>query len=209
MNRIIAIDGTCASGKSALAKGLSRALGLPYLNTGALYRNVALFLHKSGLDYNDKQVVLDNLKNVSFDDLENLELSGEVVGAITSQIAVIPELRQFLLKFQVDFSKNDGGAILDGRDIGTVVCPHARYKFFVIADAEVRAERRYNEMKGKGVAVDYNEILEKIKMRDKNDFQRAVSPLKKADDAIEIDTTRMNQKKVLEHALEFIDYKNE
>ncbi|MDR0571339.1 MAG: (d)CMP kinase [Rickettsiales bacterium] len=204
MNRIIAIDGTCASGKSALAKGLSRTLDLPYLNTGALYRNIALFLYKNRLDHDDKQVVLDNLKNVSFDDLENPELSGEVVGAITSQIAVIPELRQFLLKFQIDFSKNEKGAILDGRDIGTVICPNARYKFFVIADINVRAERRYNEMKNRGIAADYDEILEKIRIRDKNDFERAVAPLKKADDAIEIDTTKMNQKKALEYALEFI-----
>jgi cytidylate kinase len=207
-NKIIAIDGTSASGKGTLAKNLAKKLNLPYLNTGGLYRGIALFLHKNNLDYNDREIVLKNMQKADFSDLDNPELYNEVVGAVTSKIAIIPELREFLLKFQVDFAKQDGGAILDGRDIGTVIAPEARYKFFVVATAEVRAMRRYNEMLAKGVEVDYNDILEKIRQRDKNDFERVVSPLKKADEAIEVDTTNMNPDEVLNYVLKFIDYKN-
>jgi cytidylate kinase len=205
MNKVIAIDGTSASGKGTLARKLAEALGLPYLNTGGLYRAVALFLYRNNLDYNDPKVVLANMAKADFSDLENPELHNETVGAITSKIAAIPELRKFLFDIQVDFSRQDGGAVLDGRDIGTVICPKARYKFFVIADAEVRAMRRYKEMLEKGVDADYNDILEKIKQRDKNDFERAVAPLRKADDAVEVDTTHLNPKEVLDYVLGFID----
>jgi cytidylate kinase len=207
-NRIIAIDGTSASGKGTLAKKLAKKLNLPYLNTGGLYRGIALFLCKNNLDYNDKEIVLKNMQKADFSDLENPELYNETVGAITSKIAIIPELREFLLKFQVDFARQDGGAILDGRDIGTVIAPEARYKFFVIATAEVRATRRYNEMLAKGVEANYDDILEKIKQRDRNDFERAVSPLKKADDAVEVDTTNMTPSEVLNYVLKFINYEN-
>jgi cytidylate kinase len=205
MNRVIAIDGTCASGKGLLSKNLSKKLGLPYLNTGALYRNVALFLYKNNLNYENKEIVIENLGRVNFDDLENRELSDENVGNIASKVSVIPEVRDFLYKFQVDFSLNRDGAILDGRDIGTVICPKAKHKFFVNAAVEVRAERRYKEMIKNGLRVNYEEILEKIKQRDRNDFERKVAPLKKAEDAIEIDTTNMTPGEVLDFALKHIN----
>jgi cytidylate kinase len=205
MDRVIAIDGTSASGKGTLAKKLAKKFGLPYLNTGGLYRGIALFLHKNNLDHRDRDVVVANMSKADFSNLENPELYNEAVGAMTSEIAVIPELREFLFKLQVDFAKQDGGAVLDGRDIGTVICPKARYKFFVVADVDVRVKRRYNEMLGKGVNANYDDILWKIKQRDKNDFERAVSPLRKAEDAIEIDTTHRTPKEVLDYALGFID----
>jgi cytidylate kinase len=205
VEKVIAIDGTSASGKGTLAKKLAKKFGLPYLNTGGLYRAIALFLYKNNLDYNNKEVVLANMNKADFGDLDNPELFDETVGGITSKIAVIPELRNFLFDLQVNFSKQEGGAILDGRDIGTVICPNAKYKFFVVADAEVRATRRYREMLGKGINADYNDILEKIKQRDKNDFERAVAPLRKASDAVEVDTSNLTPKEVLDYVLKFID----
>ncbi|MDR2760700.1 MAG: (d)CMP kinase [Rickettsiales bacterium] len=205
MNRIIAIDGTCASGKGLLSKNLSGKLGLPHLNTGALYRNIALFLYKNGFDCENRETVIANLGRISFDDLENLELFGENVGNIASKISAIPEVRDFLYKFQKDFSSNKSGAILDGRDIGTVICPEAGHKFFVNAAVEIRAERRYREMIKNGLKTSYDEVLEKIKQRDQSDYERKTAPLKKAKDAIEIDTTRMTPGEVLNFALEHIN----
>ena len=204
-NKIIAIDGTTASGKGTLAKRLADYFDLPYLNTGLLYRSVAYYFYKNNLDYSDKNFVVENLNKISFDNLDNQELSLEPVGSIASKVAPIPEVRKFLFNFQVDFSKNEKGAVLDGRDIGTVICPQASYKFFVIADTKVRAERRYKEMIEKGFDADYDAILKKIVERDKNDFERKESPLKKADDAIEIDTSNLTREGVFLEALKHID----
>ena len=204
-NKIIAIDGTTASGKGTLAKRLADHFDLPYLNTGLLYRSVAYYFYKNNLDYSDNSFVIENLSKISFDDLDNPELSLESVGSIASKVAVIPEVRKFLFNFQVDFSKNEKGAVLDGRDIGTVICPQASYKFFVIADAKIRAERRYKEMIEKGFSADYDVILKKIVERDKNDFERKESPLKKAEDAIEIDTSNLTREGVFLEALKYID----
>lgn len=208
MNKIIAIDGPTASGKGTLAKKLAKHFNLPYLNTGGLYRSVALYMVKNNLDYNDKNVVLRNLENINFSDLDNPELYVEEIGSVAGKIAAIDEVREFLLKFQQDFAQQEEGAILDGRDIGTVICPEASYKFYITASVEERARRRYEEMKNLKKNVDYKEILFKLQERDKRDIERANSPLKKAEDAVEIDTTHLSIEEALEKVLSFINIKN-
>ena len=207
MNKIIAIDGPTASGKGTLAKKLAKHFGLPYLNTGGLYRSVALKMMRDGNpNFSDKNEVIDILKYIDFSDLENPDLYTEDVGNVASKISVIQEVRDFLFQYQRDFAYQMGGSVLDGRDIGTVICPDASFKFFIVADVEERAKRRYKEMLEKGFKVDYNEILSKLLARDKSDRERASSPLKKADDAIEVDTTKMNKDQVFEYVLSFIKF---
>ncbi|MDR1425648.1 MAG: (d)CMP kinase [Rickettsiales bacterium] len=208
MNKIIVIDGPVAAGKGTLAKKIAAFFGMPYLNTGALYRAVGLYMLKNctAEDITDEDKVLSMARMIDFSNLDNPDLYLEEVGAIASKVAAGQKLRSFLAKMQVDFAHQDGGAVLDGRDIGTVICPEASYKFFVTASVEERAKRRYKEMILKNESVDYNEILSSIKERDKRDSERAKSPLKKAEDAIEIDTTNMGIDEVFAHVLSFIKF---
>lgn len=207
MNKIIAIDGPTASGKGTLAKKISQHFNLPYLNTGGLYRAVALKIIKdNNADFKDKSEVIKILGLVDFSNLDNPELYLEDVGTVASKVSVIQEARDFLFKYQYDFAHQDGGAVLDGRDIGTVICPDASFKFFIEASVEERAKRRYEEMINKGSKVDYNEILTKLINRDKSDRERINSPLKKADDAIEVDTTNMSIDEVFKYTLSFIKF---
>lgn len=149
MNKIIAIDGPTASGKGTLAKRIAEHFNLPYLNTGGLYRAVALYMVDNNLDYDNKESVINILDKVDFSNLENPNLYVEEIGGIAGKIASINEVRQFLLKFQRNFAYQDIGAVLDGRDIGTVICPDAKYKFYITASLEERAKRRFEEMKSK------------------------------------------------------------
>lgn len=200
MNRIIAIDGPTASGKGTLAKKIAKHFNLPYLNTGGLYRSIGLFLFKNNIDDYSKETVVSLLNRVDFSDLDNEELYVENIGAIASKIAAIPEVRQYLFDMQRKFALQPSGAVLDGRDIGTVICPEASFKFYVTASVEERANRRFKEMVSKGKDVSYETILNKLVERDKSDRSRKNAPLQKADDAIEIDTTNMSK----EEAFEFV-----
>ena len=202
MSLVIAVDGPTASGKGTVAKKIATYLNIPYLNTGGLYRAVALYLVKNNITDYSKNKVISILNNVDFNDLDNPELYVENIGYIASKIAPIQEVRDYLLKFQRDFTKK--GGVLDGRDIGTVICPNADYKFYINATVEERARRRYKEMVEKGKDVKYEDILEKLKERDRNDMERKNAPLKKADDAIEIDTTNMNKEEVFNKIISFL-----
>ena len=202
MSLVIAVDGPTASGKGTVAKKIATYLNIPYLNTGGLYRAVALYLVKNNITDYSKNKVISILNNVDFNDLDNPELYVENIGYIASKIAPIQEVRDYLLKFQRDFAKK--GGVLDGRDIGTVICPNADYKFYINATVEERARRRYKEMVEKGKDVKYEDILEKLKERDRNDMERKNAPLKKADDAIEIDTTNMNKEEVFNKVISFL-----
>ncbi len=184
---IIAIDGPSASGKGTLAKKVAAHFKLPYLNTGALYRLIALRVMQQKIDPNNFAAHISNLvKNIKEADLEPEELFSEKVGAVASIIAKNSELRAALFNFQKDFvtkGKNlQGGAVLDGRDTTTIICPDADYKFFVTADVEIRARRRFNQLQ-----TNFEEILAQLKKRDENDFSRTDAPLKIAPDAIVID----------------------
>ena len=163
-DKVIAVDGFSASGKGSLCTSLSKILKLPYLNTGALYRAIGLRLKQSNFnDFDNIEKLLEIAKGIDFSKLNSPELFTEEIGSWASKVAKIQEIRNFLLDFQKEFCNRKDGAILDGRDIGTTICPDAKYKFFITASAEERAKRRYEEMIEKGIKSDYEIILQKIK----------------------------------------------
>lgn len=184
---IIAVDGLTASGKGTLAKALAAHFGLPFLDTGLLYRAVG---RQVQLNQGNPDNSADALAGCSFPDylLRDAALRTEEVGGLASRVSVHPQVRAALNKRQVDFANQPGGALLDGRDIGTVIAPHADVKLFVTAPAEVRAERRYDEMQRHGIEVRFTDILADIHARDERDMGRADAPLKPAQDALLLDT---------------------
>lgn len=200
-NLVIAIDGPSASGKGTLAKRIAAYFGLPYLNTGALYRLVAWRVMERKIDPSDFENEIGNLvKNISESDLEPEELFSEKVGAVASIIAKNIKLRAALFDFQRDFAKSEKGAVLDGRDTTTVICPDADYKFFVTADVEIRARRRHNQLQ----EVTYEEILAQLKRRDENDFNRTDAPLTIAADAVVIDNGNLSIEEGFQRILQII-----
>ena len=184
---IIAVDGPTASGKGTMSKALAAHYDLPFLDTGLLYRAVGQQLALNG---GNADVAADALAACAFPDslLGDPVLRNEEVGGLASRVSVHPAVRAALNQRQVDFANQAGGAVLDGRDIGTVIAPHADVKLFVTASAEVRAHRRYEEMLSRGLDVDFDNILADIRQRDERDANRAEAPLKPADDAILLDT---------------------
>ncbi len=184
---IIAVDGPTASGKGMLAKALAAHFGLPFLDTGLLYRAVGrqVQLHNGNPDD-----PADALAGCDFPDsiLDDAALRTEEVGGLASRVSLHPQVRAALNKRQVDFANQPSGALLDGRDIGTVIAPHADVKLFVTAPAEVRAQRRYDEMQRHGIDVRFADILADIHARDARDMGRADAPLKPAQDALLLDT---------------------
>ncbi len=193
---IIAIDGPAASGKGTLARRLASHMGLAVMDTGKLYRATALKALASGGDPSDPQVAEKAAKSVRPEDLENPHLRDEAVAEAASQVAAIPGVRAALLAFQRDFAHHppEGfkGAVLDGRDIGTVVCPDADVKFFVTASAEARALRRFKELQESGTKAIYQRVLQDIEQRDARDRERLTAPLRRAEDALELDTTALD-----------------
>ncbi len=202
---IVAIDGPSASGKGTLARGLAKALGFAYLDSGSLYRAVAAKLLAAGFDPNDAAVAEQVARAISPDDLERPDLRSEAVAQAASRVAALPPVRAALLAFQRDFAKRPpgatGGAVLDGRDIGTVVCPEAEVKLFVTASAEERARRRSKELIEKGESGIYARVLKEMRERDDRDTARSHAPLVAAADAVEIDTTDKDANAVLAIAL--------
>jgi cytidylate kinase len=184
---IIAVDGPTASGKGTLAKALAAHFGLPFLDTGLLYRAVGRQVQINNGNPDDPA---DALAGCDFPDsiLDDSALRTEEVGGLASRVSIHPQVRAALNKRQVDFANQPGGALLDGRDIGTVIAPHADVKLFVTAPAEVRAQRRYDEMQRHGIDVRFADILADIHARDARDMGRADAPLKPAQDALLLDT---------------------
>lgn len=198
----IAIDGPAGSGKSTIAKRLAEKLDLLYIDTGAFYRSAAWLLLKLNLAIPDlikilekAKIILEKEKVFVEMDNERYDVTDEIrlpeVSMKTSEIASISEVRQILTDQQKSIAKNNS-VVMDGRDIGTVVIPDAEIKIFLTASPEERGKRRYKELIAKGIEVDLNNLIKEIAERDKNDSSRAVAPLKKADDAIEIDTTNLS-----------------
>lgn len=218
---IIAIDGPAAAGKGTLAQNLAKHFRYAFLDTGRLYRAVGYAVLQENKDPSDETAATAAAK--AFDPrninavLKNPALRDEATGNAASKVAVIPAVRQALLDLQRDFANRpffeDGtpakGAVLDGRDIGTVVCPDADVKFFVTASAEVRADRRFKELQDANKPADYDKILADIKERDKRDSERAAAPLKPADDACVLDTSNMNAVQAFQAALDFIAINHE
>ena len=197
---IIAVDGPAAAGKGTIAKALAQHLSYHHLDTGSLYRRVGLELLKSDGDIHDSKVATAIAQNHSDADPDH-ELRTEAVGAAASIVASIPEVRSALLEFQRSFAEQKPGAVLDGRDIGTVVCPNADVKLFVTASPEARALRRRAELQASGAEVSFEAVLQDIRQRDERDQNRAVAPLACAADAIIIDTSKMTAEQAIAAAI--------
>lgn len=204
---IIAIDGPAASGKGTLAKRIADHFGYHHLDTGLIYRAVARDVRAvdGALDSaEDAGKAARELDPATFDD-PTLRHPG--IGNAASVVAQIPAVRDILRAFQQKFAAQPPGAVLDGRDIGTVVCPDADVKLFIVADTEVRAERRYLELVNRGEAVDQDEIFDQIARRDKRDRERADSPMQAAADALLLDTTKLDIDEAFDAAVELIKRK--
>ena len=212
----VAIDGPAGAGKSTIAKLVAKNFDLMYINTGAMYRAVALKARKNGLNPNNIDEICNLISNMEMhfenDDLilDGVNIQSEItmpeISSVVSAYASIPEVRKMLVKLQRDMSKKYN-VIMDGRDIGTVVLKDSPFKIFLTATPEERAERRYNELKARNIECSYNEILEDIIKRDHIDSTRETDPLRKADDAIEVDTTGLNIEQVTEKISEYIKSK--
>lgn len=208
---IIAIDGPAASGKGTLARRLAERYGLALLETGGLYRATALKAIESGGDPADPEVAEAAAKRVQPKDLADPRLREERVSQAASVVAAIPGVRAALLEFQRHFAHHPppgfNGAVLDGRDIGTVVCPDAEVKLFITASAEARALRRFKELQEVGVGVIYHRVLQDIEQRDARDRERLAAPLRRANDALELDTTALNAEAAFAEAVALVDQK--
>jgi CMP/dCMP kinase len=189
---IVAIDGPAGSGKTTLARRLAADLALEFLDTGLLYRAVADRLIQAGLPLDDVGAAAAAAQAVDAGDLKSPRLQDEAVSQGASKVAAIPEVRQALLAFQRSFGAGSRGAVLAGRDIGTVVRPDAGCKIFVTASLEERARRRCKELQARGVATIYERVLEELRQRDARDRSRAIAPLVPAHDAFVIDTTKQD-----------------
>lgn len=189
---IIAIDGPAGAGKGTLARRLADYYHLPHLDTGLTYRAVAHMLLMKGWPLGDEPHAVEAARLVDLGHLDRAVLSAHAVGEAASKVAVIPEVRKILVEKQRAFAAQPSGAVLDGRDIGTVVCPDADVKLYVTASAEVRARRRLAEIEANGGAADFAGILADIQRRDERDTGRADSPLKPASDAHLLDTSEMD-----------------
>jgi len=210
---IIAIDGPAAAGKGTLAKRLAGRFDLALLDTGLLYRAVGRKVLDAGADPEDAAVAEEIAQALKPEDLAADGLRTDETAQAASKVSAIPGVRAALLRFQRDFAHHppDGkaGAVLDGRDIGTVVCPDADVKLFIVASAEVRAERRLKELLGRGEEAIYARVLEDMKERDARDTARSASPLEPAKDAIQMDTSELDAEQVFARAMEIITSKNQ
>ena len=204
---IVAVDGPAASGKGTIAKALARHFGLPHMDTGLLYRAVALNLLRWNGDPESEFAAL-RACDFSQIDFTDPELKSEAAGGIASRISVYPLVRRALVERQRDFAGQDGGAVLDGRDIGTVIAPDADVKLFVTARPEVRAQRRYEELKRMGLAVHYDDVLADIRARDERDRNRETAPLVKAEDAVLLDTSELGADEAIAEAIAAVETKH-
>lgn len=214
---IIAVDGPAGAGKGTLAKTLASHFNMAYLDTGALYRAVGVAVLEQNGSPEDPATATKVAKNLDFDfrdtgggvfqafidgqDAESKLRTAEA-GEAASQVSAIPQVRKALKEFQVAFAQNNregNGAILDGRDIGTIICPDADMKFFLEADARVRAERRHKQLQEKGVDITMDEVYAQTVARDERDRNRKDAPLKPADDAVIVDTSNLTAEEVFEH----------
>lgn len=206
---IIAVDGPAASGKGTLARRLAQHYGYAHLDTGRLYRAVGMAVLRAGGDPADAAAAAAAARALDPRAVDDPELAGDDAAQAASKVAAIPEVRQALLALQQDFARNPpdaaAGAVLDGRDIGTVVCPDADFKLFVTADVEVRAERRHKELLNRGEPSIYARVLQDLKERDARDSGRDIAPLKPADDAVVLDTSGMDADAVFAEALRHIE----
>ncbi len=214
---IITIDGPAAAGKGTLAAKLAEKYGLAYFDTGMTYRAVGLAMTLDGRDINDAAAAEEYARKLTFPQMlelaKNPEFRSSKNGVAASVVSAYPGVRQALLQMQRNFASNpvfaDGtpanGAVYDGRDTGTVVCPQADFKFFITASPEIRAERRFKELQAKGMETPYAEVLADMKARDERDSKRAAAPLKPAEDAVIMDNSELNIEEMVGVAAGVID----
>ncbi|WP_170436359.1 (d)CMP kinase [Ruegeria arenilitoris] len=200
MSFTVAIDGPAAAGKGTISKAVAAHFGLAHLDTGLLYRAVG----RRTLDGTDP---VEAARSLTAEELEQGDLRTAEIAQAASKVAVIPEVRAALVDFQRSFALRAGGAVLDGRDIGTVICPEAEVKLFVTASPEVRAERRYLELADKGADVTRAQVLADVRERDARDAERSTAPMKPADDAVILDTSDLSVEAALEKAVAVIQGK--
>ena len=203
---IVAVDGPAASGKGTIAKAIARHYRLPHMDTGLLYRAVALNLLRFGGDP-DSEFAAARACDFSQTDFADPELKSEAAGGIASRISAYPLVRSALAERQRDFAAQPGGAVLDGRDIGTIIASGADAKLFVTASPEVRARRRFEELTRMGLAVHEADVLLDIRARDERDSNRAAAPLIMADDAVLLDTSAMGVDEAIAAAVAAVDRK--
>ena len=201
---IVAVDGPAASGKGTIARALARHYGLPHMDTGMLYRAAALNLLRLGLDP-ESEFQAARACDVSQIDPDDPELRAEAVGSVASRISAYPLVRAALIERQRHFAAQPGGAVLDGRDIGTVIAPRADAKLFVTASPETRARRRADEIHSRGLNVHYEEVLADIRARDERDSARAAAPLVKAADADLLDTSELGVEAAVAEAIRVVE----
>ena len=202
---IIAIDGPAASGKGTIARRLAAHLGLPHLDTGLLYRATAAALIAADHDLYDEQAAVAAARGLALMDFDEAALRTREMGEAASVVAAVPAVREALLYAQRTFAGRTEGAVLDGRDIGTVVCPQATVKIFVTASATARAQRRALELAQRGEKADYGAILADIVRRDARDSGRSAAPLRPAPDAVRLDTTHLGIDAAVAEALRIVD----
>ena len=216
----IAIDGPAGAGKSTIAKIVAKELGFIYVDTGAMYRTMALACHREGISAKEHEKVAEKCESVDVslgyeDGTQKVFLNGEDVstlirqeeiGNMTSAIAVYPEVRKILVEMQKKLAK-ENNVVMDGRDIGTYVLPNAELKIFLTADVDERARRRYKELIEKKAETNFESVREEILFRDKNDSERDFAPLKQADDAVLLDTTNMSIDEVINKILSLVEEK--
>jgi cytidylate kinase len=202
-NFVIAIDGFSASGKGTLAKLLANHFGCKYLSTGNLYRLVARDVISQNVDIDDSDRVVEIAKNINLDDLES-DLSDSAIANVASKVAQKPSLRKVLSAIQRNWVDGQKIAIIEGRDIGTVICPDANIKLFMTASLDARAKRRYTELQKKMSQITYEEVYDDLRARDQRDQSREISPLVQAEDAFVLDSTNMSIDNVLESALSIV-----
>lgn len=202
---VIAIDGPAASGKGSLARRLAYHFGLGYLDTGLLYRAVGMRVIYANQQPSDVAAAIAASRAINAQDLANPKLRGERIGQAASIVSAMPEVRETLLHYQHKFAASENGAVLDGRDIGTVICPDADYKFFITASLEARARRRHKELQDYGITVDFQSVYDDLVERDARDATRSVAPMKPANNAVVIDTSELSMNEVFERVLAVVN----
>jgi CMP/dCMP kinase len=202
---IIAIDGPAASGKGTLARRLAAHYGLRHLDTGVIYRAVAHVLISAGADLKDEALAVRAARELDPETFENPALKSQNVGTAASVVSAIPRVREALVEFQRQFAAKPPGAVLDGRDIGTVICPDAEVKIFVVADPQIRAHRRTLEARSRGEEADEAAVLADILARDERDQNRAVAPLKPAKDAYLLDNSNLDIEGGVRAAIDIVE----
>jgi cytidylate kinase len=202
---VIAVDGPAASGKGTIAAFLAKTFDLPVLDTGLLYRAVGVLMKKAHEDLGDQAAACAAAATITADQLTDPELRTRAAGELASRVAVHPRVRNALMEFQRTFAGQEGGAVLDGRDIGTVIAPDAPAKLFVTAAPEVRANRRWRQLAAQGEKVSFEDVLADIRTRDERDGARSSAPMRRADDAVLLDTSEMTIEQAADAARRIVE----